>query len=100
MESRKMVLKWYLQGSYGETDVENRLMDVGRGKERVRCMERVTWKLTILLFTIFIINSKWEFAVWLRKLKQIESLYQSRGVGWRRKWEGGLKGKGYVYACG
>ena len=25
---------------------ENRLMDMGRGKERVRCMERVTWKLT------------------------------------------------------
>ena len=42
-----MVLK-YLQGSYGETDVENRLMDMGRGKERVRCMERVTWKLILL----------------------------------------------------
>ena len=25
---------------------ENRLMDMGRGEERVRCMERVTWKLT------------------------------------------------------
>ena len=22
-------------------------MDVGRGEERVRCMERVTWKLTL-----------------------------------------------------
>ena len=22
-------------------------MDMGRGKERVRCMERVTWKLTL-----------------------------------------------------
>ena len=29
-----------------ETDIENRLMDMGRGDERVRCMERVTWKLT------------------------------------------------------
>ena len=28
-------------------DIENRLMDVGRGEERVRCMERVTWKLTL-----------------------------------------------------
>ena len=37
----------YLQGSSGETDIENRLMDMGRGEERVRCMERVTWKLTI-----------------------------------------------------
>ena len=29
-----------------ETDIENRLMDMGRGEERVRCMERVAWKLT------------------------------------------------------
>ena len=31
----------------GETDIENRLMDMGRGEERVRCMKRVTWKLTL-----------------------------------------------------
>ena len=37
----------YLQGSNGETDIENRLMGTGRGEERVRCMERVTWKLTL-----------------------------------------------------
>ena len=37
----------YLQGSNGETDIENRLMDMGRGEERVRPMERVTWKLTL-----------------------------------------------------
>ena len=35
----------YLQGSSGEKDIENTLMDMGRGEERVRCMERVTWKL-------------------------------------------------------
>ena len=46
MESRKMV-RIYLQGSNGETDVENRLKGMGRGAERVRCMERVTWKLTL-----------------------------------------------------
>ena len=28
-------------------DIENRLMDLGRREERVRCMERVTWKLTL-----------------------------------------------------
>ena len=39
--------KIYLQGSNGETDIENRLMDMGRGEERVRCMERVTWKLIL-----------------------------------------------------
>ena len=34
-----------LKGSSGETDIENRLTDTGRGEERVRCMERVTWKV-------------------------------------------------------
>ena len=42
-------------------------MDMGRGEERVRCMERVTGKLNI---TICKIDSQREFAVWLRKLKQ------------------------------
>ena len=37
-----MVLKNLLQGSSGETDMENRLIDMGRGKERVRGMEKVT----------------------------------------------------------
>ena len=43
--------KWYWriysQGSNGEMDIENRLMDMGRREERVRCMERVTWELTL-----------------------------------------------------
>ena len=30
-----------------EKQTENRLMDMGRGEERVRCMERVIWKLTL-----------------------------------------------------
>ena len=42
-------------------------MDMGKGEERVRSMERVTWKL---YFTICKIESQQEFAVWLRKLKQ------------------------------
>ena len=40
-----MVLNNLFIGNDGETDIENRLMDMGRGKEWVRCMERVTWKL-------------------------------------------------------
>ena len=46
--------------------MENRLVDMGRGEWRVRCVERVTWKLNI---TICKIDSQREFAVWLRKLK-------------------------------
>ena len=37
-----MELIIYLQGKDGETDIENRLMDMRRGEERVRCMEKVT----------------------------------------------------------
>ena len=32
----------------GETDIENRRMAMGRGEERVRCMGRITGKLTLL----------------------------------------------------
>ena len=42
-----MVMKNLLTGINGETDIENRLMDMERGEERVRCMEKVTWKLTL-----------------------------------------------------
>ena len=37
----------YLQGNNGETYIENRLMVMGRGEERMRCMERVKWKLPL-----------------------------------------------------
>ena len=42
----------YLQGSNGETDIENLDMFIetyghGRGEERVRCVERVTRKLAL-----------------------------------------------------
>ena len=43
--------KWYwriyLQSNSGETDIDNRLTDIGRGEERVRRTERVTWKLIL-----------------------------------------------------
>ena len=55
-----------MQGSSGETDIENRLMDMGRGVERMRCMEKVTWKH----ITVCKIDSQQKFAVCLRKLKQ------------------------------
>ena len=42
-------------------------MNMGRGKERVRCMERVTRESYI---TICKIDSQKKFALWLRKLKQ------------------------------
>ena len=51
----------YLQGSNGETDIENRIEAMGRGEERVQYMERVTWKLTLPY-----VKHIAKFAVWLR----------------------------------
>jgi len=34
-------------GSNGETDIENRYMDMTKGEERVKCIKRVTWKLKL-----------------------------------------------------
>ena len=62
-----------MQDSIGETDIDNRLIEMGRGEERVRCTERVTWKLTLPHVKIDIQR---EFAVRVRKLKQ------------HREWDG------------
>ena len=36
-----------MQGGNGETDIQNRLKDMGRGEEWARGMERETWKLPL-----------------------------------------------------
>ena len=41
--------------------------------------------------TIYKIASQWEFAVWLRKLKQ------PRGLRWGGRREGDSKWRGYMY---
>ena len=41
-------------------------MDMGRGEERMRCMERVTWKLTLPYENRYPMR----ISLWLRKLKQ------------------------------
>ena len=45
------------------------------------------------------IDSQWEFAAWLRKLLT-GALYQPRGVGWGRRWEGGSEGRGHMCTYG
>ena len=42
-----MVLKIYLQGNDGETDIENRLMDIRRGEERARATSNMKTYITI-----------------------------------------------------
>ena len=68
-------------------------MEMGRGKERVRYMERVTRKLTLPCK----IDSQREFAIWLRKLKR--ALYPHRGLlQMGRQTGGSFERKGiYVY---
>ena len=81
-----------MQGSNGETDVENRLMDTGRAEERVSCVE----SNTETYITIYKIDSQQEFAVCLRKLKQ--SLCISLEGGMERAMGGSFKREGiYVH---
>ena len=42
-----MVPEEFIYRAAIEKQTENRLMDMGRGEERMSCMERVTWKLTL-----------------------------------------------------
>ena len=46
MEYRKIVLK-NLFAEEQWRNRENRLMDMARGEERVKCMQTVTWKLIL-----------------------------------------------------
>ena len=45
------------------------------------------------------IDSQWEFAVWLRKLKQGLCINLGR-VGWGGTWGVDSKGRGYMYTYG
>ena len=70
-----------MQGSSGETDLENRLMDIGRGEERLRCMERVTWKVT-LPYVKQIANGNLLYVSGNSNRGSVSS----RGVGWGGRW--------------
>ena len=71
------------------------LMDMGRGEERVRYKERVTWKLT-LPYVKQIANGNLLYD----SGNTNGALYQPRAVRWGGRWEGGSKGRGYVYTYG
>ena len=59
-------------------------MDMGRGEEKLRCRERVTWKLP----SPYKIDRQQEFAVYLKELKQGLCDKLEGGVGRRFKREG------------
>ena len=69
--------------------IDLRTWGEGRRGERVRCMERVTWKLTL---------------PYIKQIANGNLLYGSgnsnRGVVWGGRWEGGSKGRAYMYIYG
>ena len=70
-------------------------MDMERREERMRCVERVTWKLT-LPYVKYIANGNLLYG----SGTQTGALCQPRGVEWGGTWEGGSKGRGYMYTYG
>ena len=52
-----------------------------------------------IYITICKIDSQWEFAVWLRKLKQGFCINLEGWVG-EGRWQGGSKGRAYMYTYG
>ena len=46
------------------------------------------------------IDSQWEFAVWLRKLKQGLCINLQQWDGGGVEWDGGSEGSGYMYTYG
>ena len=70
-------------------------MDIGRGEERLRCMERVTWKVT-LPYVKQIANGNLLYG----SENSDRGSVSARGVGWGGRWEGGSKGRGHMYTYG
>ena len=70
-------------------------MDMGRGEERVGCMERVTWKLTLPY-----VKQIPTGICCMAQETQTGDLYQPRGVEWGGRWEKGSNGRGYMYNYG
>ena len=87
-----MVLKNLFTGLQWRNNIENRRMDVDRGEERLRCMERVKWK-HITICKIANGNLLYDSG-------EIMGSGTSRGVGWRGRWEGVSNGRGYMYTYG
>ena len=75
----------------GDTDINNRFMHMGRGEERLRCMDRVTWKLALPYV------KKPTGTCCLSQETQTGALYQPRGVGWQGAERGVQKAGDIVY---
>ena len=52
-----MVLKNFIYRAAMEKHIQNRLMDIGTGDERVKCMERVTGNLHSVQFSHSVVSN-------------------------------------------
>ena len=95
MESRKMVLKNLCTGQQWRNRHREQTYGHGEKEGEGGCMERVTWKLTLP----YVKQIPMRICCMVQEA-QTGALYQPRGVGWRGRWEGGSRGKGYMYTCG
>ena len=51
---------------------------------------------TLVYVCLFQLDSQWEYVVWRRDLKP-SVLWYFGGKGWGERWEGGSRGRGYMY---
>ena len=89
MESRKMVLK----NLFAVKQWRNKHREQTYGHEEMYGESNMETYITVCKT-----DSQWELAVCLRELKR--ALYQPRGVGWRRRWDRGLRWRGHMYTYG
>ena len=84
----------YLQGSNGDADIENRLVDtVHEGYGGTNRESRI--KAHILPYV------KQPMGICcVMQAAQPSALWLSRGVGCGGRWEAGSRGRGYMYTCG
>ena len=83
-----------MQGSNGETDLWT--WGEGRGGEG----EMYGESNMETYITMYKIDSQWEFAVWLRKPKQGLCINLEGWDGEGGRWEGGSRGRGYMFTYG
>ena len=75
-----------------EEELKSLLMKVKEESEKIGLKLSIQkTKITEIYIIIYKIDSQWEFAVWLRKLKQGLCI-NLEGLGWGGRWEGNSKG--------
>ena len=78
-----------------EKHIDNRLVDMGRGEERVRCVERVAWKLT-LPYVKQIANGNLLYGSGNSNRGSVSTQRGEMGG----RWEALSKERGYMYTYG